>query len=76
VTALSESTVHLAQVAVHPRMQGRGLAGALVVDSCSAARAKGFEHATLLVDQANQRARALYARLGFTERARFVAAHL
>jgi ribosomal protein S18 acetylase RimI-like enzyme len=74
VTALSSATVHLAQVAVAPPLQGRGLARELITQVCRASSRQGFHTVTLLVDRANQPACAMYRRVGFAERARFIAA--
>ncbi len=65
VTEVGEGTAHIAQVAVDPRVQGRGLGEALVQASLAALAACGFTRVTLLVARNNRAARRLYARLGF-----------
>ena len=75
VTTLADRTAHLAQVAVHPGLQGQGIASAMVNESCARAAAQGCTSATLLVGATNRPARRLYESLGFTTRAAFVAAH-
>ncbi len=72
VTDLGAGTAHLAQLAVRPGFRGAGL-GADVLAALSAACAEaGFARLTLLVGASNTTARRLYARAGFTPRARFV----
>lgn len=75
LTAVGDRTAHLAQVAVHPALQGQGIASRLVNESCARAAAEGYTSATLLVGATNRSARRLYESLGFTTRAAFVAAH-
>lgn len=72
-TRIAPITLHLAQVAVHPSRRREGLARQLVEEACRAGAARGASEATLLVGDHNQAARALYARMGFEERAQFVA---
>lgn len=74
VTRIAPDTVHLAQVAVHPARQRQGLGRTLVEEACRRAAAEGFRQATLLVGESNVGARRLYATLGFTDRASFLAA--
>jgi ribosomal protein S18 acetylase RimI-like enzyme len=74
VTALSESTAHLAQVAVAPEARRRGLGRRLVVAAASAARARGLSRITLFVAGQNARAIDLYDGLGFSPTTSFVAA--
>lgn len=74
VTALSSSTAHLAQVAVDPSAQRRGLGRRLVVAAASSARARGLSRITLFVASANSRAMELYDGLGFRPTTTFVAA--
>jgi ribosomal protein S18 acetylase RimI-like enzyme len=73
-TDLGLGTGHIAQVAVDPERQGRGLGADLVGDAIDALADRGFERVTLLVSDANARARRLYFRLGFQERGSFVVA--
>jgi ribosomal protein S18 acetylase RimI-like enzyme len=74
VTAIGDSTAHLAQVAVDPSARKRGLGQRLIEASASSARARGFLSMTLLVSANNLPAQALYDRLGFRQTAAFVAA--
>ena len=73
-TRLSPSTVHLAQVAVDPDLHRRGLAQSMIAHVVSLALSRGVRDVTLLVDSANERARALYDRLGFEQRSSFLLA--
>jgi len=73
-TRIAPSTLHLAQVAVHPSRQRHGLAHTLVDEACRAAASRGIELATLLVGDSNTVARRLYAKSGFLEQAQFLAA--
>lgn len=73
VTMISARTAHLAQIAVHPSLQRRGVAQQLLGDVLLGARDAGLSRLSLLVGGDNVRARALYRRLGFVERERFVA---
>jgi ribosomal protein S18 acetylase RimI-like enzyme len=74
VTSAAPRTAHLAQFAVHPVAQGKGLARAVLREVWLAAAQHGFEKATLLVAESNRRARALYASLGLRPVATFLAA--
>jgi ribosomal protein S18 acetylase RimI-like enzyme len=74
VTSLAADTSHFAQIAVRPERQGEGIARRLIGASLVAARRQGFTRATLLVGEANVRARGLYGRLGFEAVAGFVSA--
>ena len=74
VTAIGDSTAHLAQLAVDPSARGRGLGQRLIEAAASSARARGFSSMTLLVSATNAAAQALYDRLGFSQTASFVAA--
>jgi ribosomal protein S18 acetylase RimI-like enzyme len=71
-TRLSAATIHVAQVAVDPARRRRGLARWLVEQSAARARRAGCRRQTLLVAASNAPARALYAELGFVERASFL----
>lgn len=62
---ISAGHAHLAQVAVTPGAQGRGLGTHLVSSSLSTLARQGFLTASLLVSRANQRALSLYGSLGF-----------
>lgn len=58
--------VHLSAVCADPCRWGRGLGATAVKAVLAAAAARGFDRAQLTVDVDNARARALYARLGFS----------
>ena len=74
VTCVAPSTAHLAQLAVRPEARGRGLASRLVREAAGRAATAGKTELTLLVGEQNQVARHLYAAMGFTTRATFLAA--
>ena len=74
VTSIHAQTAHLAQLAVHPDSRGCGVATRLVREALGCAAQAGRTAMTLLVGEQNDGARRLYASLGFTERATFVAA--
>ncbi len=69
VTRTSPRVWHVAQVAVDPTARRRGLARRLVQAVCDGAAATGAGEVTLVVDERNEAARALYASMGFVERA-------
>jgi ribosomal protein S18 acetylase RimI-like enzyme len=73
VTMISRHTAHLAQIAVHPAWQRRGVAQELLEDVLRSARDAGVSRVSLLVGGDNLRARALYRRMGFVKRETFVA---
>jgi ribosomal protein S18 acetylase RimI-like enzyme len=73
MTDLGPGTAHVAQMAVDPALQGKGLGRALL----SAALLKAaplFARATLLVADSNHAAAALYATSGFRDIASFIVA--
>lgn len=70
-TRVSPTTVHLGQIAVHPRAQAQGIGTALVRGALAAAGEAGFERVTLAVTRANEPAMRLYERAGFAETVRF-----
>ncbi len=74
ITRIGPRTAHLAQFAVHPEERSRGLASRLLHETMQLAASSGCDEMTLLVGEANQAARHLYERRGFTARATFVAA--
>jgi|GEM_PF-1580581 len=74
VTRIAPATAHLAQLAVRTGAQARGLGRVLLARAEARAAAAGCTELTLLVHEGNTRARRLYARAGFEERAAFVSA--
>ncbi len=64
-TAVSASTLHLAQLAVDPDVQGRGLGGQVLDAAIQWGQANGRRLMTLLVNDDNKAARALYDSRGF-----------
>lgn len=76
VTTVSPQNAHLAQVAVHAASRGAGLARRIIEEACAIAARQGHTRVTLLVGSSNLAARRLYERVGFTARARFVAARI
>jgi ribosomal protein S18 acetylase RimI-like enzyme len=75
-TRIAPGTMHLPQVAVHPKRRRQGLAHRLVEEACRAAAVRGVKQATLLVAESNASARALYAKMGFADMSQFVAGTL
>jgi ribosomal protein S18 acetylase RimI-like enzyme len=69
---IDEHVAHVSQVAVDPDAQGRGLGLRVMRQAMAAAGARGVRRMTLLVATGNTRARSMYARLGFVDRAAFV----
>ena len=65
---------HVSQVAVDPAGQGRGLGRRIVQQAMTTAALFGARRMTLLVATGNVRARSMYAKLGFVDRASFVVA--
>jgi ribosomal protein S18 acetylase RimI-like enzyme len=74
VTTVASATAHIAQIAVHPEWRGRGLASHLLRDAADRSAQAGKTGLTLLVSERNEPARRLYASLGFTQKATFLAA--
>jgi ribosomal protein S18 acetylase RimI-like enzyme len=74
VTKLAATTAHIAQIAVEPQAQRRGLGRLLVSAACASASEAGCGRMTLLVDGRNNVARRLYEASGFVGVARFVSA--
>jgi ribosomal protein S18 acetylase RimI-like enzyme len=74
VTTIAGDTAHLAQMAVAPRLRGRGVATRLLEAVLSRAARQGRRRITLLAADDNPAAQALYARCGFQHGGRFVAA--
>jgi ribosomal protein S18 acetylase RimI-like enzyme len=71
-TAVSDTTAHIAQVVVGPQRARQGIGGSLLQHAFAAAGQAGYSAVTLMVDEQNAPARALYAALGFAEGAAFV----
>jgi ribosomal protein S18 acetylase RimI-like enzyme len=74
MTCVAAPTAHLAQLAVRPEARGHGLASRLVREAAGCAAAAGKKELTLLVGEQNRVARRVYAAMGFTTRALFLAA--
>lgn len=65
-TDISDATAHIAQIVVAPRAQGAGLGSWLLDAATARVRARGARRLTLMVSDDNTRAKALYAKVGFT----------
>jgi ribosomal protein S18 acetylase RimI-like enzyme len=74
VTTIAATTAHIVQVAVDPACRGSRLATALLQESCDAAWEQGCTTMTLMAAARNATASRIYAELGFSQRAAFVAA--
>jgi ribosomal protein S18 acetylase RimI-like enzyme len=74
VTSISPSAAHIAQLAVAPACRGRGVGTHLVHEAALRAATAGKRELTLLVGESNATARRLYAAMGFTQKATFLAA--
>lgn len=74
MTRIADRTAHMAQVAVGPWVQQRGLGARLVEQGLAAARRAGCERVSLLVAESNLRARRLYQSTGFQASAEFLSA--
>jgi ribosomal protein S18 acetylase RimI-like enzyme len=70
---LSRTNGHICQVSVDPRAQGTGLGRVLMATALASFRQRGLDTASLSVTVGNERAYALYERLGFTLRKAFAA---
>ncbi|MCM2257725.1 MAG: GNAT family N-acetyltransferase [Vicinamibacteria bacterium] len=70
---LSNENGHVCQVSVAPDAQGHGLGRAMLLWSMDTFRKAGLSQASLSVTVGNERARELYARLGFVPRRAFAA---
>lgn len=73
VTDLGTGVAHIAQLAVDPRVRGRGLAGRLV-DTALAEATQLYERMSLLVSSSNVAALRLYESRGFRDHASFIVA--
>jgi ribosomal protein S18 acetylase RimI-like enzyme len=69
---IDRDVAHVSQVAVDPDEQGTGLGSRVMREAFARAGARGVRRMTLLVATENIRARSMYARLGFVDRASFV----
>jgi ribosomal protein S18 acetylase RimI-like enzyme len=76
VSDIGPGTAHLAQLVVDRRLRGERLGEALVARACQQLQAAGYSTLTLLVDEGNAPARALYDRAGFRHDATFLAGAL
>ncbi|MEI6668823.1 MAG: GNAT family N-acetyltransferase [Acidobacteriota bacterium] len=73
-TAVAPGTAHIAQVVVGPQHAGQGVGRTLLTQAFDAAGQAGYNAMTLMVDEENAPARALYGKQGFVERSAFVSA--
>jgi len=73
-TAVRPDTAHVAQIVVAPQAARRGIGRSLLAHAFGASRAAGHRAITLMVDEGNEPARALYARHGFGETSAFLSA--
>ncbi len=71
-TEVARGTAHIAQVVVDPTVRRQGLGRRLLLAAASRAASLGAKRLTLIVDEQNAAARALYASLGFTSRGTFL----
>lgn len=74
VTAVSDTSAHLAQLAVRASRGGSGCGARLLAAALAGAQRTGYARISLLVNDANVRARRLYAEAGFETRGTFVSA--
>jgi ribosomal-protein-alanine N-acetyltransferase len=65
ITGCAADVGYLQRLAVHPSRQGRGIGAALVADSLQWLRARHVTTASVNTQEANDRALALYVRMGF-----------
>ncbi|MFN2446470.1 MAG: GNAT family N-acetyltransferase [Vicinamibacterales bacterium] len=65
-TDISDATAHIAQIVVSPRAQGVGLGTRLLDTAIARLRSRGGRRVTLMVSDDNTRAKAIYAKRGFT----------
>ena len=64
-TEISPRNAHLAQLAVGPDAQGRGLGRSFLIRTLHALARRGYETVSLMVSGSNQRAYSLYESAGF-----------
>lgn len=74
LTRVASTTGHVAQLAIHPQVQGRRLGGQLLEAARAAAGAAGCRRVTLFVGGRNSPARRLYESARFEAMASFLAA--
>lgn len=72
VTRLAPTTAHLAQLAVRPDAQARGLGSSVLAEVIARSANAGYRALTLLVSESNTRGGRLYERCGFAETAAFL----
>lgn len=65
ISTASQTSAHLARLAVHPRMQNKGIGYALVYDMLEEFYRRGINQITVNTQQDNMASLALYARAGF-----------
>ena len=73
VTGISDSTAHLAQLAVDPQMRRRRVGPQLMEIACAAAARAGYRRITVQVGGSNRNARSLFEGSRFTTLGTFVA---
>jgi len=66
VTEIARNHGHLAQVAVSPELQRRGIGHLLLDHTLSRLSELGLEHLSLMVSRGNEKAIGLYEAMGFT----------
>ncbi|MEW6322975.1 MAG: N-acetyltransferase, partial [Acidobacteriota bacterium] len=71
-TTIAPGVAHLAQLAVAPAAQGRGVGRQLLDAVLDQLQVLGYERVTLMVSEDNAPARSLYAAAGFTAGPRFL----
>ena len=65
ITSKSESRVHLARLAVHPRYQGRRIGKSMLIDVVSQYQRRGFNELTVNTQNNNLNSLNLYQNVGF-----------
>lgn len=71
-TQTADREAHLARLAVHPALHGRGVGRFLLIDAIEYARAEKFRSILLNTQTDNQRAQSLYRTFGFRPTGRIV----
>jgi ribosomal-protein-alanine N-acetyltransferase len=67
ISTASQTSAHLARLAVHPRMQNKGIGYALVYDILEEFYRRGINQITVNTQQNNLASLAVYTRAGFTQ---------